>query len=71
MQLKYFSDTDTLHVILTDHPVVETSDLNDNVSVDLDKEGKVVSMTVEHAQQKDADLNISYQTISSSASASH
>lgn len=71
MQLKYFADTDTLHVILTDHPVLETRDLNDNVLVDLDKEGKVVSMTIEHAQQKDVDLNISYQTIPSSASPSH
>jgi len=65
MKLNYFPDTDTLHVILTDNEVVETRDLNENVLLDLDKEGKVVSMTIEHAKQKNASLDLSYQTVPS------
>ena len=64
MQLKYFPDTDTLHVILTDNTVTETRDLNENILIDLDKEGKVVSMTIEHARQQNSSLDVSYQTIS-------
>jgi uncharacterized protein YuzE len=32
--------------------VVETRDLNENVLVDLDANGRVVSMTIEHARQQ-------------------
>lgn len=67
MKLKYFPDTDTLHVGLTEEEVVETRDLNDNILLDLDKEGKVVSMTIEHARQQDASLDVSYQTVTTSA----
>lgn len=67
MKLNYFPDTDTLHVVLTDHEIVETRDLNENVLLDLDKEGQVVSMTIEHAKQKNASLDLSYQTVLPSA----
>ena len=67
MKLKYFQDTDTLHVILTDNMVSETKDLNENILVDLDKDGKVVSMTIEHARQQDDTLDVSYQSISATS----
>ncbi|NUM54889.1 MAG: DUF2283 domain-containing protein [Candidatus Hydrogenedentes bacterium] len=61
MKIKYFADTDTLLVDFNSREVVETRDLNENVLVDLDKDGFVVSMTVEHAKQQ-TDLNeFSYQ----------
>ena len=61
MKIKYFSDTDTLLVDFNDREIVETRDLNQNVLIDLDKDGFVVSMTVEHAKQH-TDLNeFSYQ----------
>ena len=65
MKLKYFPDTDTLHITLSDGKVIETKDLNENILIDLDKDGKVISMTIEHARQKDKSLDVSYQTISS------
>lgn len=65
MKLKYFPDTDTLHVILTSQEPFETKDLNENILIDLDKEGKVVSMTIEHARQQDSSLDVSYQTMTS------
>ncbi|MEZ4519926.1 MAG: DUF2283 domain-containing protein [Chloroflexota bacterium] len=50
MKIRYFSDTDTLYVVFNDRPIVETSDLNANTLVDLDAEGNVVALTVEHAR---------------------
>ena len=61
MKMKYFSDTDTSLVDFNDREIVETRDLNQNVLIDLDKDGLVVSMTIEHAKQH-TDLNeFSYQ----------
>jgi len=68
MRLKYFADTDTLHMILTDDAVAETRNLNENILIDLDKDGKVVSMTIEHARQQSESLDVSYQTVSASSS---
>ena len=57
----YRSDTDTLFIGLTDRDVTETKELNENLLVDLDKDGKVVSMTIEHARQEGSQLDFSYQ----------
>ena len=64
MQAKYFSDTDTLMLTFSNHPITETYDLNEDVLVEVDKDGHVVSMTVEHAK-KQTDVNeFSYQLAS-------
>ncbi len=56
MKAKYFVDTDTLLLTFSDHPIVETYDLNEDVLVETDENGHVVSMTVEHAKQQ-TDVN--------------
>ena len=61
MKIKYFQDTDTLMVNFGDREIAETRDLNENVLVELDRDGFVVSMTFEHAKRH-ADLSeFSYQ----------
>jgi len=52
MEIKYFHDTDTLLFHFTDKEIVETRDLNEHVLIELDKEGSLVSMTVEHAKEQ-------------------
>jgi uncharacterized protein YuzE len=52
MKVRYFPDTDTLLVDFSDRKVAETRDLNENVLVELDESGHVVSMTIEHAKQQ-------------------
>ena len=52
MDVRYFPDTDTLVVDFNDHKIVETKDLNDNVLVELDKDGHLVTITVEHAKDQ-------------------
>lgn len=63
MKVKYFEDTDTLYVELSDSHIAQTKELNENLYVDLDSEGKVVSFTVEHAKSSSKKLNFSYETI--------
>ena len=63
MKVKYFEDTDTLYVELSDSHIAQTKELNENLYVDLDSEGKVVSFTVEHARSSSKKLNFSYETI--------
>ena len=50
MKVKYFSDTDTAHIEFTDKEVDETRGICENIYIDLDSGGKLVSMTTEHAK---------------------
>ena len=61
MQAKYFSDTDTLLVQFSKNDIAETYDLNEDVLVEVDKDGHVVSMTIEHAKQQTDVNEFSYQ----------
>lgn len=63
MKIKYFEDTDTLYVELSDSEVVETKELNENIYVDIDREGLVVSFTIEHAKTTSGNLDFSYETV--------
>jgi uncharacterized protein YuzE len=56
MKAKYFSDTDTLMLTFSNNEITETYDLNEDVLVEVDKNGHVVSMTVEHAKDQ-TDVN--------------
>jgi uncharacterized protein YuzE len=51
MRVKYFTDTDTALIELSDQPPVETRTLDENVYLDLDAGGRVVSLTIAHARQ--------------------
>lgn len=51
MKLTYFPDTDTLYIDLADRPSAESEVLNDNLIIDLDKEGRPVGITLEHYSQ--------------------
>ena len=55
MQVRYFPDTDTLLIDFSDRDIAETTDINENVLVELDADGGLVSMTIEHAK---ANVNI-------------
>lgn len=55
MRVKYFPDTDTLLIDFSDRDIADTADINENVLVELDEDGGVVSMTIEHAK---ASVNI-------------
>jgi uncharacterized protein YuzE len=50
MKIRYFADTDTLHLELNNREVVETREINENTLIDLDADGNLVALTLEHAQ---------------------
>lgn len=64
MKVKYFSDTDTLLLDFSDREIVESKDLNEDVLVELDRDGRVVSMTIEHAQKQTNVSEFTYQLAS-------
>jgi uncharacterized protein YuzE len=61
MKVKYFSDTDTALIEFTGKEIVETREINENIYVDLDENGNIVSMTVEHAKANAGLWEFSYQ----------
>ena len=63
MKIKYFSDTDTALMEFSDKAVMETREINDNIYIDLDKDGGLVSLTVEHARDQANLPDLSYQQI--------
>ena len=69
MLIKYFSDTDTALLEFSKKEVAETKDINENIILDLDKEGNLVSMTIEHAKTKANILDFSFSQITEKAAA--
>ena len=52
MKVKYFEDTDTLYIEFNESDIVESKDLDENTILDLDSNGNVCAITVEHASQR-------------------
>ena len=63
MKVKYFPDTDTLLLTFSDKRIADTHDLNENILVELDNDGQLVSMTVEHAKHQTDVREFSYQQV--------
>ena len=52
MKIRYFADTDTLYVEFRDQGIVDTRDLDENTTMDLDAQGNVLALTLEHASKR-------------------
>ena len=52
MRIKYFQDTDTLYIEFRSATVAETKDLDENTLLDLDRDGNICAITVEHATER-------------------
>ena len=52
MKIKYFQDTDTLYIEFKATAVSESRDLDENTLLDLDAEGNVCGITIEHARDR-------------------
>lgn len=59
--MKYFSDTDTAHIEFADKAVHETKEISENIYIDTDQNGNLVSMTLEHAKDSAGPWEFSYQ----------
>ncbi len=50
MGIRYLADSDTALIEFSSAPVVETREITENLYIDLDQQGNLVSMTIEHAK---------------------
>jgi len=60
MKIRYFADTDTALIEFSNESVAETKEISENLYIDLDENGNLVSMTIEHAKDKASISEISY-----------
>jgi uncharacterized protein YuzE len=63
MKIRYFKDTDTLLIEFKETPVAETRDLDENTVLDIDAQGNVCAITVEHASQRAGIPQFSYEQV--------
>jgi uncharacterized protein YuzE len=63
MKVKYFQDTDTLYIEFRSDLVAETKDLDENTLLDLDSDGNVCAITVEHAKDRAGIPSFSYEQV--------
>ncbi|MBF0351938.1 MAG: DUF2283 domain-containing protein [SAR324 cluster bacterium] len=66
MKVKYFADTDTALIEFVQKTVFETKEISENVYVDLDQDGNLITMTIEHAKTNAGLWEFSYQEIQES-----
>jgi len=67
MKIKYFPDTDTAYVELKAGAVFETREVSENIFIDIDENGNLISMTIEHAKANVQNWEFSYQEITRQA----
>ena len=63
MKIKYFRDTDTLYIEFRKKPVAETRDLDENTVLDVDADGNICAITVEHASTRAGIPEFSYEQV--------
>ena len=63
MNIKYFQDTDTLYIEFKSTEVAESKDLDENTILDLDQQGNISGITVEHASQRADTPRFSYEQV--------
>ena len=52
MKIRYFADTDTALIEFSNESIAETREISQNLYIDLDGKGDLVSMTIERAREK-------------------
>lgn len=63
MKAQYFPDTDTVLVTFHSRPVTQTKDLDESTLLDLDSNGNLISITIEHARERAEIANFSFKQV--------
>jgi len=63
MRIRYFASTDTLFIEFREAEVAETRDLDENTILDVDAQGNICAITVEHASERADIPQFSYEQI--------
>lgn len=67
MKIHYYADTDTLHIEFRDAPVADTRDLDEDILLDVDADGNICAITVEHASHRAGIPQFSYEQVAATA----
>ena len=63
MKIRYYQDTDTLYIEFKPADVAETKDLGEDTVLDLDRDGNLCAITVEHASKRTDIPHFSFEQI--------
>jgi uncharacterized protein YuzE len=63
MKIRCFSSNDTLFIEFRDAPVAETRDLDENTALEVDSQGNICAITVEHASERADIPRFSYEQV--------
>ena len=63
MKVRYFADTDTLLIEFQDAAVAETRDIDEDMVLDVDADGNVCAITMEHASRTTGTPPFSFEHI--------
>ena len=63
MRIRYFSATDTLLIEFRNGSIAETRDLDENTLLDVDADGNICAITIEHASQRADIPRFSYEQV--------
>jgi len=63
VKIKYFQETDTLYIEFRTVEVAETRDLDENTLLDLDQDGNICGLTIEHASDRADIPHFSYEQV--------
>ena len=63
MNIRYYTETDTLYIEFRDVAIAETRDLDENTLLDLDDDGNICAITVEHASTRAGIPQFSYEHV--------
>ncbi len=63
MKIKYFQETDTLYIEFCGAQIDETRDLDENTLLDLDRDGRLCAITIEHASDRMTIPSFSFEQI--------
>ena len=67
MKIRYFADTDTALIDFSENASVETREISENIYIEIDAVGNLVSMTIEHAKETGALEELVYREVSSTS----
>lgn len=66
MKIRYFQETDTLDIEFRTAEVAETKDLDENTLLDVDQDGNICGLTIEHASERADIPHFSYEQVAAS-----
>jgi uncharacterized protein YuzE len=63
MKIRYFAETDTLHIEFSTDAVRETRELDEDTLADVDEAGRLCALTIEHASARTGVPQFSYEQV--------